>query len=267
LPPEPGAAGEETIVLGPPPITRVLQGRAVTAQARSSSAIRNIVIHTPEGGIPGTLGVLKETRASFDFFLPETGELYRCNDYRQFIAWQAGDWTYNERGIGIEQGDFAARSGQFSDDHYRRLAYLVAYLIQTTGTPLRYAQAYGEEGIIDHRTITPHRRSDPGQDFKRTRLLELVQAYLEGTEPSPWGSADGTTWVRGSFTTVAGALARGEPRRGDNVIRNLPANTTLVTDGFTDAGEDVLGSSRWYHLAQSSGFGWVHSSGGTYTQD
>ena len=86
------------------------------------------------------------------------------------------------------------RSGEFPDDHYRRLAYLVAYLIQNTSTPLRYAQVKGEDGIIDHRTITPHRRVDPGDNFKRQLLLDLVQRYLDGTEPSPWANGDGITW-------------------------------------------------------------------------
>jgi len=274
LPPEPAAtrgAGTRGIQLAPPPITRVFQGRAATAHARAASELRAIVMHTPEGGVQGTLGVLNETRASFDFYLPLSGALYRCNDYRRNIAWQAGDWPYNARGVGIEQGDFAANSGRFPDEHYRRLAYLVAYLIQTTATPLRYAQAYGEDGIIDHRTITPNSRTDPGPNFKRQRLLELVHAYLDGTERSPWApdggeGGGGITWVRGRFTASPGAVARTAYQRGDNVMRKLDAGKAYGTDGFTDGGENVAGSSRWYHLSQAAGYGWVHSSGGSYAQ-
>ncbi len=58
---------------------------------------------------------------------------------------------------------------------------------------------------------------------------------------------------------------RTEPRRGDNVMRILNAGATFTTDGFTDTGENVAGSARWYHLALSAGHGWVHSSGGTVT--
>lgn len=269
LPEEPLAGGEAldaAVRLDPPPIARVLQGRAATARNRAGSDIRAIVMHTPEGGVSATLDVLKGTRASFDFYLPLNGDLYRCNDYRRNIAWQAGNWPYNERSVGIEQGDFAARSGTFPDEHYRRLAYLVAYLIQNTSTPLRYARAFGEDGIIDHRTITPDDRTDPGANFKRQLLLDLVQGFLDGAEPSPWAASDGITWARGAFTAGPGAVARAEPRRGDNVIRDLTVGETFVTDGFTDAGQDVAGSSRWFHLALSAGHGWVHSSGGTFVQ-
>lgn len=273
LPPEPRAtrgAGMRAVQLEPPSITKVFQGRAATAKARNDSDIRVIVLHTPEGGVQATLGVLEGTRASFDFYLPLSGELYRCNDYRRHVAWHAGDWPYNARSVGIEQGDFAAKSGRFPDDHYRRLAYLVAYLIQTTATPLRYAKQYGEDGLIDHSTITPDRRFDPGPHFKRQQLLELVEAYLTGAEPSPWRSSSaaesGMTWTRGQLTAVQGAVARREHKRDNNVMRQLEAGKSYSTDGYTDSGETVAGSSRWYHLSAAAGHGWVHSSGGTYNE-
>lgn len=263
---EGGATHQIVVRLDPPPIKQVLQGRAATRRVRSNSDIRSIVIHTPEGGIAATLSVLEEHRASFDFYLPLNGDLYRCNDYRNYIAWQAGDWYYNQRSIGIEQGDYAAKSGEFPDDHYRRLASLVAYLIQTTSTPFRYVKNYGEDGIIDHRTITPNDRDDPGPTFKRQRLLDLVSGYLSGTEPSPWPSTGDMTWQAGQIVALQGAIARQEASRTSSVIRQLEAGKIYATDGFTTAGQTVQGSSRWYHLAQSAGFGWVHSSGGVYTQ-
>jgi N-acetyl-anhydromuramyl-L-alanine amidase AmpD len=143
------------------------------------------VIHTPEGGESATLDVLNDVRASFDFYLPLSGTLYQCNNYEAFIAWQAGDWTYNRRSIGIEQGDFAANSGEFPEEHYRRLAQLVAWLIQETSTPLRYASEYGEDGLIDHATITPASRSDPGAGFRRDLLLQFVHEILEQPEEDP----------------------------------------------------------------------------------
>ncbi len=261
-----GGAESGTVQLSPPPITRVFQGRAVTPFVRARSDIRAIVIHTPEGGQQGTLDVLNGTRASFDFYMPLNGELYRCNDYLKHIAWQAGDWHYNQRSIGIEQGDFAAKSGQFPDDHYRRLAYLVAYLIQTTNTPLQYAKAKGQDGIIDHSMITPDDRTDPGVNFKRQHLLDLVKGYLSGAEQLPWVQSGSITWVRGELKAGMGAVARREPKRENNIMRNLVTGNIYTTDGFTDAGESVVGSSRWYHLSEAAGYGWVHSSGGTHTQ-
>ena len=267
--PEPAATRDVNAVqLEPPPITRVLQGRAGTPRARSLADIRVIVLHTPEGSPRATLSVLNDMRASFDFFMPLTGELYKCNDYRRAIAWHAGDRSYNERSVGIEQGDFARNAGQFPDEHYRKLAYLVAWLIQNTSTPLRYAQTYGEDGIIDHRTITPRRRSDPGANFRRDFLMELVPGYLDGSLQSSWAPSGGggITWVRGQLTAAQGAVARREARRGAGELHRLEAGRSYSTDGYTDAGENVAGSARWYHLTETAGFGWVHSSGGTYVE-
>lgn len=241
-----------------PHLHAVHQGRAATAQTRAPQDIRAIVIHTPEGGEPGTLGVLSGTRASFDFFLPLSGRLYQCNDYWRYIAWQAGDWAYNERSIGIEQGDFAARSGGFPEAHYRRLAQLVAHLLETTATPFRYAIAYGEDGIIDHATITPATRSDPGANFRRDLLMRLVE--------ESFGSDHGTDpiWVRGSLLAGPGAVARLKPSREGGTLHRLTNGQAYATDGYTNRGEEVAGSARWYHLAQESGYGWVHASGGQY---
>lgn len=60
-----------------------------------------------------------------------------------------------------------------------------------------------------------------------------------------------------------GALSRSAPSRAGQVLRSLePA--VLITDGYTEGGQRVAGSSRWYHLARESGHGWVHSSVGRY---
>ena len=112
-----------------PEWTRVFQARAATRMDRAMSSIVSIVHHTPEGGEAGTLGVLNGDRAGFDFFVPRAGVVYKCNDFTRFVAWQAGDWNYSVRSVGIEIGDFAARSGDWPDELYREVARLDAWLI------------------------------------------------------------------------------------------------------------------------------------------
>lgn len=236
-----------------------LQGRAVTPRRRSPRDIDAIVIHTPEGGVPGTLDVLNETRASFDVYLPLGGTFYKCNDWWNYIAWQAGDWHYNQRSVGIEQGDYARNSGNFSQAHYRRLARVVTYLLQTTATPFRRATEYGQPGIIAHATITPNQRTDPGSDFKWDLLMDLIK-NLQGDEKDP-------VWLPGSLTAVQGAVARFRPTRRARPLHNLEKGRTYSTDGYTNAGMAVAGSSRWYHLSRESGYGWVHASGGQYRDE
>jgi hypothetical protein len=67
----------------------------------------------------------------------------------------------------------------------------------------------------------------------------------------------------GSLLAVQGAVARDRPARDGTEIRMLAAGTRHATDGMTDDGEDIFGSSRWYRLVADRS--WVHSSGGVYS--
>jgi hypothetical protein len=87
------------------------------------------------------------------------------------------------------------------------------------------------------------------------RLNEWLGA---GEEPPPDVIAE-----TGSLLAVQGATARRRPSRQGEEVRRLTAGTRHATDGFTDGGEAVEGSARWYRLAADGS--WVHSSGGTYT--
>lgn len=174
--------------VGQPRIFRSLQCRGATAMARGKNNIDSIVLHTPEGYVPGTLSVLSGTRAGFDFFLPPSGELYKCNDYLRYFSWQAGDLAYNRRSIGIEQWDFARNMPNAPDAHYQRLARLCAYLVETLDLAIRHAKRYGDYGFIAHATITPRDRWDPGQ-FNYEKLLSFVSDLVKGrpdpTKPAP----------------------------------------------------------------------------------
>jgi hypothetical protein len=67
----------------------------------------------------------------------------------------------------------------------------------------------------------------------------------------------------GSLEAVQGAVARNRPSRQGGEVRRLDAGSRHPTDGLTDQGEHVFGTSRWYRLAADQS--WVHDSGGNYT--
>ncbi len=95
-------------------------------------------------------------------------------------------------------------------------------------------------------------------------IIEGIQAYF-GVKP-PKGAKPGVVWRRGAFiVTAPGAIARSAPSRAGRVLRPLGPEV-YATDGYTDGGQRVAGSSRWYHIARESGYGWVHSSAGRYTE-
>ncbi len=252
-----------------PQIDQFIQARSVTEQKRRPSDIVQIVMHTPEGYESGTLSVLQGTRASFDFYLPPSGKLYRCNDFWNFISWQAGIWEVNERSVGIEQWDKASNMGSAPVSHYQELAQLVAWLIQETGTPHRYTRDKSEPGIIDHRDVTPGRRTDPGEAFRRDLLMDLVGDFLRVPEPVPAPTPVRPTiiWDSGSFEARPEFfVARRGPSRSFDVLHELTGGFRYNFDGYTNQGELVGTSRRWYHLTARSGYGWVHSSGAVYVQ-
>ncbi len=92
-------------------------------------------------------------------------------------------------------------------------------------------------------------------------IVEGIRAYFAAARPR---SRSGVVWGDGRFEVrAAGAISRSAPTRAGRVLRGLPT-TVLMTDGYTEAGQKVAGSSCWYHLARASGYGWVHESAGRY---
>lgn len=194
-----------------PRIDRLYQAKAATYKPRSWSQIDSILIHTPEGYEGGTLSVLQQGRAGFDWYLPPSGNLYRCNDFSRYVAWQAGSWPYNLRSIGIEQWDFAGNMANAPDAHYRRLANLVAWLCQLLDIPVRHAN-YGQPGLIAHAQVTPRKRTDPGRGFDWDRLIRYTRANLG----SGGGGQPETLYrvISGSFSSREYAEARARALQG-----------------------------------------------------
>jgi hypothetical protein len=88
-----------------------------------------------------------------------------------------------------------------------------------------------------------------------------IEAYFGELARQP-----GVVWRPGRLeVTAPNVVSRGAPSRSGRALRAIgPA--VLVTDGYTEGGQRVAGSSRWYHLARECGYGWVHASGGRYSE-
>jgi hypothetical protein len=197
-----GLRREPALRVPAPAFKAVYQARAVTARRRTAADIDTLVLHTPEGWKAGTLSVLGGTKAGFDLFLAADGDLYKCNDWFRYIAWQAGDWSYNVRSIGFEIDSFASTSGSWPADYYRAVARVCAWVIDQLGIPVRHATAYGQSGLIYHRTITPRQRSDPGSGFKMELLLDYIHQLLKGSSEPPKRARADKVW----FATADPAL-------------------------------------------------------------
>ncbi len=124
-------------------------------------------------------------------------------------------------------------------------------------------------GIMYHRDVNPTwssgewPKSCPGTAVTHANLDADVVGYARQYMDD--GDQELTiVWQRGSITASRGAIARGKPSRESSQQRDLVEGKSYETDGYTDEGQHVAGSSRWYHLSEASGHGWVHASGGEY---
>jgi hypothetical protein len=114
--------------------------------------------------------------------------------------------------------------------------------------------------------------SRPEQPTFQYRRQNLVAT---GTGAGPWSSWETFTGrellvapndvALGRLRAGPHATLRAEPSKDSQQRRLLPPGTEHPTDGYTDQGQEVGGSRRWYHLVAPNE-GWVHSSGGTYTE-
>lgn len=222
--------------LAHPPVHRIYQAKAVTPRYRTKANISQILVHTPEGGTSGSLSVLGGVGAGYDYLLPPSGELYKTNDWSRYIAWQAGDWPTNQRSIGVEQWDFAARMHLAPETHYDRLARLIAYLTETLEIRLEHAKTYGVPGLIYHRVVTPGRRCDPDNcgksPFDMDQLLDKSLTLRRGGNIAP---APPKTLGKAEIIHFAAAARPGTDvaEAAAQVLRSHGVHDVRVVDGST----------------------------------
>jgi hypothetical protein len=152
--------------------------------------------------------------------------------------------------------------------------------------PLRFIRDGGIDnpgqplGIMYHRDQNPS--WEPGAWPKSCPGLQISHDNLDpdllqlARQHSPWQWADGggggggggaadPVAEAGSFVAVRGATVRRRPSREGEEVGRLTEGRRYPTDAYTDRGEAVEDSSRWYRLAIDAT--WVHSSGGVYTTE
>lgn len=143
--------------------------------------------------------------------------------------------------------------------------------------PLQFIRDSGSDnpgqplGIMYHRDQNPNwqpgawPKSCPGLHVSHENLDPDLLAFAGARFPWPWpanGDDDPVAEV-GTLLPTEGATARGAPSRAGAFVRQIAAGQPVTTSGYTDRGEEVAGSARWFRLVEDDS--WVHSSGGAYT--
>jgi len=152
--------------------------------------------------------------------------------------------------------DYARRLGTVAPPYDPDDISLADYLATYVGGPL--CRSSGGHTCANGETWVPGGDRTAGSiNLYLWQTIGRINQWLHLDTPplSPTAEA-------GSLVAVSGAIAREQPSRDAAGVLQLTAGKHLLTDGFTDAGENVAGSSRWYRLAADHT--WVHSSGGVY---
>lgn len=148
---------------------------------RSSRKIKYIVIHTIEGSAAGAISWFKHksSRVSAHYIVSYSGtvtQMIREKDK----AWHAGNSTYNEHSIGIENEGYAGKNN-WTEAQYKSLAKLTRYLCDKYDIPIDRSR------LIAHKEVPGATHWDPGPHFKWDYFLHLVRTSGKGgsTTPAP----------------------------------------------------------------------------------
>ncbi len=142
---------------------------------RGGNSIRYVVIHTVEGSATGAVSWFQNSSSnvSAHYVVSYTGTIYQCVADSN-TGWHAGNWTYNQRSIGIEHEGYAGRNN-WTDAEYRASAALTRWICATYGVPRT------RSNIIGHIEVPGATHTDPGPFFNWTYYMQLVG----GSNPSP----------------------------------------------------------------------------------
>lgn len=189
---------------------------------------------------------------------------------------------FNQRVVHVEHiidGDAAA----FSETLMRVAGQVLAILCSRhpfadREIPLQFVKGGRDNppqplGIMFHRDINPDwkpgawPKSCPGLKVSHENLDPVVLRSAREHFPWNWSSNQGGeefVFEVGSLVATQGALARSEPSRQGFEVLKLTKGQRYATEGYTNVGENVDGSSRWYRLSATD-YMWVHSGGGKYS--
>lgn len=129
---------------------------------RSGGSINYIVIHTMQGSYAGSISWFRNPAASASAHYnirSSDGEITQMVSEGD-TAWHAGNWTYNQRSIGIEHEGYIADPGRwYTEAMYASSARLVRHLCDKYGIPKDRTH------IIGHVEVPGATHTDPGSGW------------------------------------------------------------------------------------------------------
>jgi hypothetical protein len=143
-----------------------------TDASRGAARIDMIVIHVAQGSYSGTISWFQNPDAdvSAHYVVGRKGQVAQCVRNAD-IAWHAGNWTYNQKTMGIEHAGFVSNPDSFTRAMYRSSARLSAYLCKRYNIPI------DRQHIIGHNQVPGATHTDPGRYWDWSRYMRLIRYY------------------------------------------------------------------------------------------
>lgn len=132
--------------------------------------VDRVIIHVVQGSYRTALKVFKDPahQAATHYVVRKDGHVAQM--IRELdVAYQAGNRSYNERGIGIEHEGFVDRPQDFTDEMYESSARLTAGICQRYGIPVDRTH------IIGHVEVPGTDHTDPGPHWDWDRYMKLMR--------------------------------------------------------------------------------------------
>jgi hypothetical protein len=146
-----------------------------------SQTIHYIVIHDTEELYDKTLNLVRNPKEMSWHYTVRSHDGHLAQHVRtKDVAWQAGNWYVNAKGIGVEHEGFLAAGGTwYTEAMYRTSAKLVRYLADRFGVPLDRAHILGHDnvpGLLPKKVKDMH--EDPGPYWDWAHYFDLLGAPL-----------------------------------------------------------------------------------------
>lgn len=153
-----------------------------TGGSRGSGDIDVVVIHTVQGSYSGCISWFQNSSANVSAHYvvrSSDGEVTQMLSEAD-IGWHAGNWSYNERSVGIEHEGYVQEPATwYTDAMYDGSAALTADIADRNGIPLDRSH------IIGHVEVPGATHTDPGTGWDWSHYMDRVNHFSSG------GSATG----------------------------------------------------------------------------
>jgi hypothetical protein len=215
-----------------------------TNDSRTAADIDVVVIHTVQGSYAGAISWFQNPSAnvSAHYTVRRSDGAITQSVRHADIAWHAGNWSYNQRSIGIEHEGFIADANNYTPAMLQASAALTRWLCDNLGIPKDRSH------IIGHIEVPGATHTDPGPHFPWQQYMDLVNNGATMMPPMAgtgvlqgvvYIGTDNTQRIPGATITVTPGNHTASARAGDAfwTFNLAPGNYTITAaaPGYTSA--------------------------------